>query len=191
MYKRNAGLRKVSWFLHGLAVLWRTSLGYPTSCGALPPQRHLILCLLSKQSIKQCVEVSRRKSAHRKQVLARAVEVRENMHKHKPPCFRSRLVSRWFLRLSTLIRASPARYSLKNELVEVDLRLLYAYTTSMSPGLLYQSSGSTSAKEDSFSSSASQTTDSANEGRTHTTNEDDIPSFIRNREERRSRRTRR
>ncbi|PTF26681.1 cell division protein FtsZ [Staphylococcus cohnii] len=53
------------------------------------------------------------------------------------------------------------------------------------------SSGSTSAKEDSFSSSASQTTDSANEGRTHTTNEDDIPSFIRNREERRSRRTRR
>ena len=53
------------------------------------------------------------------------------------------------------------------------------------------SSGSTTAKEDSFSSSASQTTDSANEGRTHTTNEDDIPSFIRNREERRSRRTRR
>ncbi|AYX89584.1 cell division protein FtsZ [Staphylococcus cohnii] len=53
------------------------------------------------------------------------------------------------------------------------------------------SSGSTTAKEDSFSSSASQSTDSANEGRTHTTNEDDIPSFIRNREERRSRRTRR
>ncbi|MFH4906812.1 cell division protein FtsZ [Staphylococcus cohnii] len=53
------------------------------------------------------------------------------------------------------------------------------------------SSGSTTAKEDSFSSSASQSTDSANEGRTHTTNEDDIPSFIRKREERRSRRTRR
>ncbi|MHD0446587.1 cell division protein FtsZ [Staphylococcus cohnii] len=53
------------------------------------------------------------------------------------------------------------------------------------------SSGSTTAKEDSFSSSASQSTDSANEGRTHTTNKDDIPSFIRNREERRSRRTRR
>ncbi|RIL87452.1 cell division protein FtsZ [Staphylococcus cohnii] len=53
------------------------------------------------------------------------------------------------------------------------------------------SSGSTTAKEDSFSSSASQSTDSANEGRTHTTNEDDIPSFIRNREERRSRRSRR
>ncbi|MGY3481187.1 MULTISPECIES: cell division protein FtsZ [Staphylococcus] len=53
------------------------------------------------------------------------------------------------------------------------------------------SSGSTTAKEDSFSSSASQSTDSANESRTHTTNEDDIPSFIRNREERRSRRTRR
>lgn len=53
------------------------------------------------------------------------------------------------------------------------------------------SSGSTTAKEDSFSSSASQSTDSANEGRTHTKNEDDIPSFIRNREERRSRRTRR
>lgn len=53
------------------------------------------------------------------------------------------------------------------------------------------SSGSTTAKEDSISSSASQTTESANEGRTHTTNEDDIPSFIRNREERRSRRTRR
>lgn len=53
------------------------------------------------------------------------------------------------------------------------------------------SSGNTTAKEDSFSSSASQSTDSANEGRTHTTNEDDIPSFIRNREERRSRRTRR
>ncbi|WP_436860752.1 cell division protein FtsZ [Staphylococcus caeli] len=49
-------------------------------------------------------------------------------------------------------------------------------------------------KEDTFTSSSastSQSSDNASEGRTHTTNEDDIPSFIRNREERRSRRTRR
>ncbi|WP_436853632.1 cell division protein FtsZ [Staphylococcus caeli] len=49
-------------------------------------------------------------------------------------------------------------------------------------------------KEDTFtpsSASTSQSSDNASEGRTHTTNEDDIPSFIRNREERRSRRTRR
>lgn len=39
-------------------------------------------------------------------------------------------------------------------------------------------------------SSNAQATDSVSE-RTHTTKEDDIPSFIRNREERRSRRTRR
>jgi len=55
-------------------------------------------------------------------------------------------------------------------------------------------SGNTSGKEDTYassSSSASQPADNANESRTHTTNEDDIPSFIRNREERRSRRTRR
>ena len=55
-------------------------------------------------------------------------------------------------------------------------------------------SSATSGKEDTYassSSSASQPADNANESRTHTTNEDDIPSFIRNREERRSRRTRR
>ncbi|SCS97864.1 cell division protein FtsZ [Staphylococcus caeli] len=49
-------------------------------------------------------------------------------------------------------------------------------------------------KEDTFTSSSastSQSSDNASEGRTHTTKEDDIPSFIRNREERRSRRTRR
>jgi len=49
-------------------------------------------------------------------------------------------------------------------------------------------------KEDSFASNTantSQSSESASEGRSHTTNEDDIPSFIRNREERRSRRTRR
>ncbi|KRG09920.1 cell division protein FtsZ [Staphylococcus sp. NAM3COL9] len=56
---------------------------------------------------------------------------------------------------------------------------------------------SNSTKEDSFASNAantantSQPSESASEGRSHTTNEDDIPSFIRNREERRSRRTRR
>ena len=49
-----------------------------------------------------------------------------------------------------------------------------------------------SAKEDSFSAhtSHSQSSESVNE-RSHTTKDDDIPSFIRNREERRSRRTRR
>ena len=48
-----------------------------------------------------------------------------------------------------------------------------------------------SAKEDSFShTSHSQSSESVNE-RSHTTKDDDIPSFIRNREERRSRRTRR
>ncbi|PTK21435.1 cell division protein FtsZ [Staphylococcus saprophyticus] len=53
---------------------------------------------------------------------------------------------------------------------------------------------SNTTKEDTFASNttnASQSSDSASEGRAHTTNEDDIPSFIRNREERRSRRTRR
>ena len=53
---------------------------------------------------------------------------------------------------------------------------------------------SNSSKEDSFASNTantSQPSESASEGRSHTTNEDDIPSFIRNREERRSRRTRR
>ena len=49
-----------------------------------------------------------------------------------------------------------------------------------------------SAKEDSFSAhtSHSQSSESVNE-RSHNTKDDDIPSFIRNREERRSRRTRR
>ncbi len=44
-------------------------------------------------------------------------------------------------------------------------------------------------KDESFTSNSSnaQATDSVSE-RTHTTKEDDIPSFIRNREERRSRR---
>lgn len=53
---------------------------------------------------------------------------------------------------------------------------------------------SNSSKEDSFASNTantSQPSESVSEGRSHTTNEDDIPSFIRNREERRSRRTRR
>ncbi|WP_398573914.1 cell division protein FtsZ [Staphylococcus equorum] len=53
---------------------------------------------------------------------------------------------------------------------------------------------SNSSKEDSFASNTantSQPSESDSEGRSHTTNEDDIPSFIRNREERRSRRTRR
>ncbi|MGF4029126.1 cell division protein FtsZ, partial [Staphylococcus aureus] len=56
---------------------------------------------------------------------------------------------------------------------------------------VHPSSNATS-KEKSFTSNSSnaQATDSVSE-RTHTTTEDDIPSFIRNREERRSRRTRR
>ncbi|EEQ80187.1 cell division protein FtsZ [Staphylococcus warneri] len=53
------------------------------------------------------------------------------------------------------------------------------------------SSTSSVGKEESMSSSAtSSSSDSATE-RSHTTKDDDIPSFIRNREERRSRRTRR
>ncbi|MBO0378801.1 cell division protein FtsZ [Staphylococcus warneri] len=53
------------------------------------------------------------------------------------------------------------------------------------------SSTSSVGKEESMSSSAtSSSSDSATE-RNHTTKDDDIPSFIRNREERRSRRTRR
>ncbi|AXV42632.1 cell division protein FtsZ [Staphylococcus sp. M0911] len=53
------------------------------------------------------------------------------------------------------------------------------------------SSTSSVGKEESMSSSASSSSsDSATEG-SHTTKDDDIPSFIRNREERRSRRTRR
>ncbi|MBU0437343.1 cell division protein FtsZ [Staphylococcus succinus] len=57
------------------------------------------------------------------------------------------------------------------------------------------SATSSTPKEEPFASSqasvSQQPTESASEGRSHTTNEDDIPSFIRNREERRSRRTRR
>ena len=51
---------------------------------------------------------------------------------------------------------------------------------------------SNSSKEESFTTKTSsvQASDNASE-RTHTTKDDDIPSFIRNREERRSRRTRR
>lgn len=53
-------------------------------------------------------------------------------------------------------------------------------------------SSNATSKDESFTSNSSnaQATDSVSE-RTHTTKEDDIPSFIRNREERRSRRTRR
>ncbi|MBF0736868.1 cell division protein FtsZ [Staphylococcus arlettae] len=58
----------------------------------------------------------------------------------------------------------------------------------------FGSSATSSAKDDSFASNSaqsSQSSESSSEGRSHTTKEDDIPSFIRNREERRSRRTRR
>ena len=61
----------------------------------------------------------------------------------------------------------------------------------------FGSSATSSAKDDSFasnsaqSSQSTQSSESSSEGRSHTTKEDDIPSFIRNREERRSRRTRR
>ncbi|KYH14742.1 cell division protein FtsZ [Staphylococcus kloosii] len=58
----------------------------------------------------------------------------------------------------------------------------------------FGSSATSSAKDDSFASSNSNSTqasESSSEARSHTTKEDDIPSFIRNREERRSRRTRR
>ncbi|MFZ8101198.1 cell division protein FtsZ, partial [Staphylococcus arlettae] len=61
----------------------------------------------------------------------------------------------------------------------------------------FGSSATSSAKDDSFasnsaqSSQSTQSSESSSEGRSHTTKEDDIPSFIRNREEIRSRRTRR
>ena len=58
----------------------------------------------------------------------------------------------------------------------------------------FGSSATNSSKDDSFASNpaqSSQSSEASNEGRSHTTKEDDIPSFIRNREERRSRRTRR
>ena len=61
----------------------------------------------------------------------------------------------------------------------------------------FGSSATSSAKDDSFASNSAQlsqstqSSESSSEGRSHTTKEDDIPSFIRNREERRSRSTRR
>ncbi len=59
-------------------------------------------------------------------------------------------------------------------------------------GTSVNTSSNATSKDESFTSNSSnaQATDSVSE-RTHTTKEDDIPSFIRNREERRSRRTRR
>ena len=53
------------------------------------------------------------------------------------------------------------------------------------------SSTSSVGKEESISSSASSSSSDSVTERSHTTKDDDIPSFIRNREERRSRRTRR
>ncbi|HBY82191.1 MULTISPECIES: cell division protein FtsZ [Staphylococcus] len=53
------------------------------------------------------------------------------------------------------------------------------------------SSTSSVGKEESMSSSASSSSSDSVTERSHTTKDDDIPSFIRNREERRSRRTRR
>ncbi|AGZ26509.1 MULTISPECIES: cell division protein FtsZ [Staphylococcus] len=53
------------------------------------------------------------------------------------------------------------------------------------------SSTSSVGKEESISSSASSSSSDSVTERNHTTKDDDIPSFIRNREERRSRRTRR
>ena len=53
------------------------------------------------------------------------------------------------------------------------------------------SSTSSVSKEESMSSSASSSSSDSATERSHTTKDDDIPSFIRNREERRSRRTRR
>ncbi|MBE9430109.1 cell division protein FtsZ [Staphylococcus warneri] len=53
------------------------------------------------------------------------------------------------------------------------------------------SSTSSVGKEESMSSSASSSSSDSATERSHTTKDDDIPSFIRNREERRSRRTRR
>lgn len=53
------------------------------------------------------------------------------------------------------------------------------------------SSTSSVSKEESISSSASSSSSDSVTERSHTTKDDDIPSFIRNREERRSRRTRR
>ena len=53
------------------------------------------------------------------------------------------------------------------------------------------SSTSSVSKEESMSSSASSSSSDSVTERSHTTKDDDIPSFIRNREERRSRRTRR
>ena len=53
------------------------------------------------------------------------------------------------------------------------------------------SSTSSVGKEESISSSASSSSSDSATERSHTTKDDDIPSFIRNREERRSRRTRR
>ncbi|HCY7653099.1 TPA: cell division protein FtsZ [Staphylococcus aureus] len=59
-------------------------------------------------------------------------------------------------------------------------------------GTSVNTSSNATSKDESFTSNSSnaQATDSVSE-RTHITKEDDIPSFIRNREERRSRRTRR